>query len=63
LWVATQKIFLIVSHNAAGFLLLYLTIKRFSSVVGYNGRGFFPLLDTTEEVSVVEYNGEQKYNT
>ncbi len=26
--------------------------KKFSSVVGFNGRGFFPLWDTTEEVSL-----------
>jgi hypothetical protein len=66
---ATQKncgmqcriIFHIVSHNATGFLPLYLTMeeiflrcgiqqKRFFPVVGYNGRGFPPLGDTTEEL-------------
>jgi hypothetical protein len=48
--------------------------KIFSSIVGYNGRGFFPLWDTTEEVffhfgiqrkrffSVVGYNGKKLYN-
>jgi hypothetical protein len=32
--------------------------KRLFSVVGYNGRGFSPLWDTTEEVFfIVGYNG------
>jgi hypothetical protein len=64
-----RKIFSIVSHNAAGFLPLYLTIediflrcgiqwKRFFLVVGYNGRSFSPVWDTTEDVfSFVGYNG------
>jgi hypothetical protein len=35
----------------------------FSSIVGYNGTGFFPFCDTTEEVfSVVGYNGKKLYN-
>jgi hypothetical protein len=48
----SQKIFSIVSHNAAGFLPLYPTMedifltcgiqwKKLSSIVEYNGRGFF----------------------
>jgi hypothetical protein len=36
--------------------------KIFPSIVGYNGRGFFPIWDTTEEVfSVVGYNGKKLY--
>jgi hypothetical protein len=55
-----------------GFLPLYPTMediflhcgiqrKKLSTIVGYNGRGFFPFWDTTEMVfSVVGYNGEKK---
>jgi hypothetical protein len=49
--------------------------KRFFFVVGYNGKSFPPLWDTTEEVfsivgyngrgffSVVGYNGKKKHTT
>ncbi len=63
-----RKIFSIVSHNYAGFLPLYPTMediflrcgiqrKRSFFVVGYNGRSFPLLWDTTEFFSIVGYNG------
>ncbi len=64
-----RKIFRTVSHNAAGFPLLYPTMEdiclhcgiqreRIFLVVGYNGRRFPPLWDTTEEVfSILGNNG------
>jgi hypothetical protein len=40
------------------FLRCGIQRKRFFFVVGYNGRNFPPLWDTTEEVfSIVGYNG------
>jgi hypothetical protein len=73
LWDPTQK-FHIVSHNVAGFLPLYPTMediflgcgiqgKRFSSIVGYSRRCFFPLWDTMEEVFFPLWDTMEKNDT
>jgi hypothetical protein len=48
LWDTTEEGFSVVGYNGRVFFRCGIQWRRFSSVVGYNTRGFFPLWDTME---------------
>ncbi len=48
LWDTTKEVFSRCGIQRKSFFLCGIQRRRFSYVVGYNRRGFFPLWDTTE---------------